>query len=164
VRSAVTQPSGAHAAMRVSSWACEMRWATLILNVAARRNGPEEGLRRASAEHRRKPYLVVHLENPIPPREVAAAEGGRGVDRAEQCRVHNIAGPRPGYVYKAAVDFLQSAFQAGVKSQIVELHGEDGDTAGGDCPRHCVRDRATSRSRCERDRYPAQCAGLNRRT
>jgi hypothetical protein len=81
---------------------------TLILTVGA----PQDGtvLTKVCAEHHRKPYLVVDLESPISPSDVAAWIERNNVEFL------NVAGPRethrPGFVYKTAVDYLLSVFQA----------------------------------------------------
>jgi NAD(P)-dependent dehydrogenase (short-subunit alcohol dehydrogenase family) len=48
----------------------------------------------------------------------------------------------PGFV---RTDFAESMTNPEVKVKIPGTNGRDGDRAGCDCPRYCVRDRAAGR-------------------
>jgi hypothetical protein len=80
---------------------------TLILAVGTPRNGTV--LTKQCAEHHRKPHLVVDLEAPLSPEEVAAWL------HREKIAILNVAGPReshrPGFVYQAACGFLRAVFR-----------------------------------------------------
>lgn len=83
--------------------------ATLILTAGTPRDGTD--LTEVCAKHHQKPCLVVDLDKPIQTEEV------RAWIAANQIRILNVAGPReshrPGYMYRAASEFLTRVLSGG---------------------------------------------------
>jgi hypothetical protein len=79
----------------------------LVLSTGAPKDGTN--FTTACAKHHGKPYLEVDLDDPIPPQDVRAWIATNRVDCLD------VAGPReshrPGFVYRAAFDFLLRVFQ-----------------------------------------------------